>query len=110
MCENGNLEICDSYILMMKKLSFWILMAITVFISPTGCNVLQLSIEHWHWTKLSPKVGSSHYNVCKYCNGRQIYLETRILLCEEPAWHAGREHSGSVGWSRENIRKLMSEH
>ena len=25
----------------------------------------------------------------------------RILLCEEPAWHAGREHSGSVGWSRE---------
>ena len=26
---------------------------------------------------------------------------TPILLCGEPALHAGREHSGSVGWSRE---------
>ena len=25
----------------------------------------------------------------------------RILLCGEPALHAGREHSGLVGWSRE---------
>jgi len=28
--------------------------------------------------RLSAKVGSSHYHVCKYCNGRQIHLKWNI--------------------------------
>jgi len=38
-------------------------------------EIVALPIQDWYWTRLSANVGSNHYNVCKYCNGRQIHLK-----------------------------------